>query len=450
MKIPLTPPKLKELIDEVIGQSPQKFSEIISLGLQADPKGHYYHWDKLRHLENVPDDLTHREWWLGIKLARKALYRPVPHTDKYGNPFVYAEPDVVRKLLHEIDIHGGGELKSSEQVANPHTRDTYLINSLIEEAITSSQLEGAATTRKVAKEMLRQKRKPRDKSEKMIVNNYHAMQFINEIAQETLTVKHVLELHKIVTEGTFDGEGAEGKLRTTDDVYVGDQRDATVIHQPPKAEELEDRLQNICNFANDENASRFVHPVVRAILLHFMLAYDHPFEDGNGRTARALFYWSMLKQGYWTMEYISISRIIKNAPAQYTRAYLYTETDDNDVTYFLIHQLEVILKAIKELLEYLEKKAKEIKSVEQAIKKSPNLQRLLNHRQIALINRALKKPGSVFYIESHRGAHNVTYDTARTDLLKLVELGLLEKTKIGKAFAFVGVDDLQQKMQEIK
>jgi len=450
MKIPLTPPKLKELIDEVIRQSPQKFSEIISLGLQADPRGHYYHWDKLRHLENVPDDLSHREWWLGIKLARKALYRPVPHTDKYGQPFVYAEPDVVRKLLHEIDIHGGGELKSSEQVANPHTRDAYLINSLIEEAITSSQLEGAATTRKVAKEMLRRKRKPRDKSEKMIVNNYHAMQFINEIAQETLTTKYVLELHKIVTEGTFDDESSAGMLRTTDDVYVGDQRDATVIHEPPKAEELEDRLKSICNFANDENASRFVHPVVRAILLHFMLAYDHPFEDGNGRTARALFYWSMLKQGYWTMEYISISRIIKNAPAKYTRAYLYTETDDNDVTYFLIHQLEVILRAIRELLEYLDKKAKEIKYVEQEIKKSPNLQRLLNHRQIALINRALKKPGSMFYIESHRGSHNVTYDTARTDLLKLVDLGLLEKMKVGKAFAFVGVDDLLHKMQEIK
>ncbi|MFV9616309.1 MAG: Fic family protein, partial [Gammaproteobacteria bacterium] len=179
-------------------------------------------------------------------------------------------------------------------------------------------------------------------------------------------------------------------------------------------------------------------------------AYDHPFEDGNGRTARALFYWSMLKQGYWTMEFISISRILKLAPAKYTRAYLYTETDESDVTYFIIHQLEVINRAINDLLIYLEKKSNEIKTVEQFIRKSPNIQSLINNRQAALINRALKNPDAVFYVESHRGAHNVTYDTARTDLLKLVEMGFLEKTKIGKAFAFSATTNLNKKLENIK
>lgn len=41
-----------------------------------------------------------------------------------------------------------------------------------------------------------------------------------------------------------------------------------------------------------------------------MIAYMHPFVDGNGRTARALFYWYMLKSGYWLTEYLSISRVI--------------------------------------------------------------------------------------------------------------------------------------------
>ena len=248
----------------------------------------------------------------------------------------------------------------------------------------------------------------------------------------------------------MDNPNAVGKLRISDDIYVGDERDATIIHVPPKAKELAERLQNICNFANAEHDSVFLHPVIRAIILHFLLAYDHPFEDGNGRTARALFYWSMLKQGYWTMEFISISRILKAAPAKYTRAYLYTETDDNDVTYFIVHQLEVINRAINDLLSYLQRKANEIKTVEQLIKKSPDLRRLLNYRQIALINRALKRPESIFYVESHRGAHNVTYDTARTDLLKLVKLGLLEKTKIGKAFVFNATKDLKHKLESLK
>ena len=196
-------------------------------------------------------------------------------------------------------------------------------------------------------------------------------------------------------------------------------------------------MESICSFANGTNAKEFLHPVVRATILHFLLAYDHPFEDGNGRTARALFYWSMLRQGYWTMGFISISRILKNAPAQYTRSYLYTETDDNDVTYFILHQLKVILRAIEELLDYLRVKSEEHREFENLIRKSTSLQRALNHRQISILNRALKNPDAVFTVASHRGSHNVTYDTARTDLLKLVDYGLLVKTKSGRAFVFI-------------
>ena len=449
MKIPISPPDFQSLIDHIIKNSPEKLAEIFSSGIKADPKGRYHHWDKLRHLKLPSTVSSHEEWWLAIKVARKALYKNIPHSDKDGNPFVFGEPDTVRRLLHEIDVHGGGELKTIEQVANPGTRDTYLINSLIEESITSSQLEGAATTRKVAKEMLRQKRKPRDKSETMILNNYHAMEYIKDISNESLTPDLIFELHRILSNNTMDDPDTVGKLRVSDDIYVGDDRDATIIHVPPKAKELQSRMESICNFANSTDPAEFLHPVIRAIILHFLLAYDHPFEDGNGRTARALFYWSMLKQGYWTMEFISISRILKSAPAKYTRAYLYTETDDDDVTYFIIHQLEVINKAIKDLLIYLENKSKEINTVEQMIRKSPRLHNLLNYRQVALINRALKNPDAIFYVESHRGAHNVTYDTARTDLLKLVDIGLLDKQKIGKAFSFTPVANLNKKLENI-
>jgi Fic family protein len=54
---------------------------------------------------------------------------------------------------------------------------------------------------------------------------------------------------------------------------------------------------------------KFIHPVVRAIILHFMIGCGHLFVDGNGRTARALFYWSVLHQKYRLMEFISISCI---------------------------------------------------------------------------------------------------------------------------------------------
>lgn len=448
MKLPLSPPSFEETLKKLF-ESSENFGKIFSTGwISPDPNGVYYHWDKLRHL-TPPNHLTSEEWWFTIKSARKTLYKTIPHQDKDGRPLVYAEPDSVRRLLHEIDIHGGGELKTSAPIANPHTKDTYLINSLIEESITSSQLEGAATTRKIAKEMLRQNRKPRDRSERMIVNNYHAMQFINEIATEDLTPELIYELHRILSDGTLDNPDAIGKLRTADDIYVGDERDATILHIPPKAAELPGRIESICNYANGKDRDTFLHPIIRAIVLHFMLAYDHPFEDGNGRTARALFYWSMLKQGYWTMEFISISSILRKAPAQYVRSYLYTETDDNDVTYFIVHQLQVIQKAIDELFKYLRNRTEEIQNIEMLVRKSSQLRNVLNHRQIAVINKALKDPDTVFYIESHRNSHDITYDTARTDLLKLVELEILDKHKQGKAFIFTPVVSLKSRLETI-
>ncbi|MGB5276844.1 MAG: Fic family protein, partial [Gammaproteobacteria bacterium] len=328
-------------------------------------------------------------------------------------------------------------------------RDRYLVSSLIEEAITSSQLEGAATTREVAKAMLRSGRSPQDRNERMILNNFHVMQRIRELQDEPLTPELILFMHRIVTEGTLDDPGAEGRLRRANEkISVMDATHTIVLHEPPQAKILPARLQRLCAFANqNDSAEPFVHPVIRAILLHYMLAYDHPFVDGNGRTARALFYWSMARAGYWLMEYISISRLIKEAPVKYGYAYLYSETDNNDVTYFIIHQLDIIQRAIVALHEYLERKGAERRSAEKLLRYAPVLANALNHRQVAILSHALRHPGHDYTVESHRRSHQITPQTARTDLLQLVELNLFEQYKRGRAFVFAAQEDLRQRIE---
>ena len=446
MKLPLTPPKLDDLMMKVTAT---RMLEIIQGGVGPTPRGEYLHWDKMRHLTPAAG-LTLQEWWLAAKFARTALYRALPFRDKYQRPFQYSLPDPVLKLLHRVDRDASPRIQATEQIANPQTRDTYIISSLIEEAITSSQLEGASTTRKVAKEMLREGRKPRTLSEKMIFNNYRAMQFIREIAEEEMTSGIILELHRILVDQTLDDTSAAGRLRREgDDIHVVDTRDSEVLHTPPDATELKKRLAILCNFANDRNSEPFMHPAIRATILHFMLAYDHPFTDGNGRTARALFYWSMLNQKYVLTEYISISRILKSAPSDYARAYFYTETDDGDVTYFIIHQLGVMLRAFDDLMKYLAKKAGEVQEVEEMIRRSPILRDRLNHRQITLLGHGLRHANAAYRIEGHRQSHNVTYDTARTDLLELVELGLLDKSRVGKAFVFISPANLADRLRKL-
>ena len=443
MKLPVTAPKFEDYFNKV---EANRLVEIMGKAFSPEPNGNYYHWDKLRHL-TPPDGFSCEEWWLGITMSRANISKQLPFNDKNGKAFKYVPTEGLYRSLHLIDQRAGGSIAAPESdLLNPDTRDRYLINSLFEEAITSSQLEGAATTRKVAKDMLRRQRKPSNKSERMIVNNYRAMLFIRDIRNDRLTPELIRELHKIVCDGTLDDKNSLGEWRSdSDNIQVQDNRDGTTLHIPPKAEELQERIVNLCNFANEKDTGQvFLHPVVKAILLHFMIGYDHPFVDGNGRTARTLFYWYMARYGYWLIEYISISSVLKHAPAKYARSYLYTETDNSDVTYFLLHQCEVIIKAIDELNAYVKRKANEQKNVDKYLKQAGK--KLLNHRQTALISHAIRHPDTMFTILSHQTSHGITYQTARTDLLSLVEMELLTMVKRGKKFEFYVPDDLEARL----
>lgn len=397
------------------------------------------HWDDVRRRE-PPDGLPLRDWWLAIKLARSALMHPIPLRDRSGRPFSFGMPDQVQEMVHQVDQRASGEIAISEEVTNSATRDRYIVSSLIEEAITSSQLEGASTTHRVAKEMLRVGRAPRTRDERMIVNNFRAMNTVREWGHAPLTPDMVLDLHRVVTEGTLDHPDAAGRLQRPDEdrVHVQDP-DGEIVFVPPPADELPERLAAMCRFANGEGIDGFMHPVVRAILVHFWLAHDHPFEDGNGRTARALFYWSMLAQDYWLTEFLSISRILRQAPVQYGRSFLHTELDEGDTTYFIIYQLRVILRAIDDLHQHLRRKMAEIRESERVLPRAG-----LNHRQRAVISHALRHPFADYTIRSHQRTHGVVYQSARTDLLELEERGLLERHTVGQSYHFRPVTDLRR------
>ena len=439
MKPPPHPPSVPDLLRHV---SPERLAKIMPLAREAGRAG-YLHWDEVRH-RRPPEGLSAEEWWLLMKLGRQP--RDLPLADARGRPFVYSFPDELLALLHQVDSAARGAIEADEPITGPESRERYLITSLIEEALTSSQLEGASTTRKVAVEMLRAGRPPRDRSERMIVSNYRAMEHVRRLRSERLSAARVLELHRLVTEGTLRDPSAAGRLQRPGERRVGvyDNRDGTLLHDPPDAGALPERLEQMCAFANHERDTQgFLHPVLRAITLHFWLAYDHPFEDGNGRTARALFYWSMLREGYWLAEYVSISRLLRKAPAQYARAFLYAESDDNDLTYFFLHQLRVLARAIEDLYAYLRRKADELRALDRLLKATAEL----NYRQRALLAHALRYAGYRYTIASHQRSHGVAYATARADLLDLEAKGLLSARRVGRTFHFVAPEDLGRRLQ---
>ena len=439
MTLPQRPPLLSALLRTT---APETLAALMGRGPLVD--GVYLHWDDLRW-RTPPDGLTREQWWLALRLARQDARR-LPLLDRAGRAFSFTLPDPLLEALARIDREGGRHAPAPREIADATTRDRHLQSSLMEEAITSSLLEGAATTRAEAKEMIRTDRPPRTNGERMVYGNYQAMEWVRAHVVADLTPDLVLGLHRVVMEsstprvaGRFRGAGT--------DIRVVNHQTGAVLHTPPDASELPARMEVMCAFANASASDLpFVHPVVRAVALHFWLGYDHPFENGNGRTARALFYWSMLRQGYDLFGFVSISALLRKAPARYARSFQLTQTDDLDLTYFLIEQTRVMGRALDSLGAYLVRKRDELRETLRAVGAGTNL----NHRQLALVTHALQNPSAVYTIESHRISHRVTNGTARTDLLGLESHELLDHRKVGKKFVFTPAPDLATRLRTLE
>ncbi len=298
--------------------------ELVRIFKAVDDKGRYLHWDEFRR---YPTPGVNKEAvWAAIKMSRACGSKTLELKSECGSAFFLCSTDFSDAVIHAVESvtsRLGGAAASS-----PQYRDNaqYLVDSLMmEEAISSAQLEGAATTRKIAKDMLAKERPPQNDDERMILNNYQLMKHAKYNQGEDLSVALICEFHGIATAGIDEDDIRPGHIRETDDIFVGGAGNE-IVHQPPQAALLPDRLEALCRFANDrhdgQGGRHFIHPLVKAIILHFMLGYEHPFRDGNGRTARALFYWFMLKSDYWPFEYISISALLKEAPMQYGRSYI--------------------------------------------------------------------------------------------------------------------------------
>lgn len=440
MKFPQIPPPFAQVWGP---QSSARFLELfVHAQLPPDSDRRYLHWDELRR-RPAPEGLTHAEWWTVVRLRRQGQLKPLPLVDVRGRPHWFGMPDPVLERLPRIDRQASGRIAAEGHAPLEADRDRYIWSSLTEEAISSSLIEGAATTRRVAKDMLRAGRRPRTPGERMILGNYQGLQYVREQRDEPITPARVLELHHFLTADTLEDADAAGRLRRPDEpITVQDPR-GELLHTPPAADELPQRLEALCAFAAGETPDFFVHPVVRAILLHYALAYDHPFVDGNGRTARALFYWSLLREGYWLMEFVPISRVIHAAPAQYGLSFLHTQTDGNDTTYFVLQQLEFLDRALTDLERYLARKVAESRAVERRLDDSHGF----NPRQIALLAHALREADAEYTIESHRRSHGVVYETARQDLLSLAHAGLLTQGKRGRALVFRPAPDLRSALE---
>ena len=424
---------------------PMKQTEAIRM--LTDPKlqplfrkisSEYLYWNKVKYL--APKDIDKQVFWQAVKIQRNLNAQNV----KFGNyVFHFTVTKNMLALLHDFDMNLGGSL-GTKSIIPTTDKNYYLISSIMEEAIASSQMEGASTTRRIAKDMLRKQLKPVNKSQQMIVNNYETIGKISKNNQSEFSVGALLDIHRTIAKKTLDNPEDEGVFRKNNDIYVVDGITGFVAHTPPPYTEIDAMIKDLCEFANADDSENFIHPIIKGIIIHFVLAYIHPFVDGNGRTARSLFYWYMIKKGYWLTEYLSISRIIYTNKKSYEKAYQYVENDDDDLSYFIQYHLDVMKKAFDDLKSYLQRKIDEQQNV---IRFSGILN--VNERQRYLIRTIVENKRTLFTPKELATQFNITTKTARSDLQELVEMGYLVATNLNKrAIGYIKSSEFEMLLQK--
>ena len=381
----------------------------------------YPYWSKVKY-KNLKGFDTPENIWNALKQLR--LSNQITANQNYRIHF--SMTNSMARLCHNFDMQFGGSW-GSESLIPRDSRKIYLMNSVIDEAISSSQMEGASTTRKVAKEMLRNKITPKDKSQWMIYNNYQTIQFLSENLDQVMTSEFLLHIHSLMTYNTMDNPEDAGRFRQNDNVVVANSVTNEIVHIPPSFTEIPAAVNWFCQFANSNELTVFIHPIIKGAILHYFISYLHPFVDGNGRTARAIFYWYLLKEGYWLTEYLSISRIIYKSKAAYEKSFLQSEADGNDIGYFITYHLNALEKAFDELKSYIEHKSAQKKEEVQLLKIGG-----ITRRQASILYMFIKDADLIITAKDIAGRMLISQPTAKKDLSELVQSGLLTEIKLNK------------------
>ena len=366
--------------------------------------------------------------WREIEEGRHRKANPLGLLDKRGKPFWFVFSPALLDLISGIERNRGFlasltlPKKSLDRLASEKEK---------REAYYSSHIEGAVTSLEVA--LLHLNKPSRkdygDESLQMIVNNRDALEYIRGRSANPFSHKMICELHKILVWNTHKqrpitiGEYRKGPI------YVIDGRGQTVYEGPPASEVM--RMMD--SYVRWVNSISETHPLIKAALVHLYFVHVHPFDDGNGRSARALSNLYLMKQDYQFINFLAPSDYFDHYRSEYYRAIQNAEAHDSDATFFILYYLTALAEQLKNVQTEIAKETK-VKDIRNLL--SQKVQAELDKKQIKALQWMLEHPEKMT-TNKYCKLGQCSDETARKDFNRLLEADLIQKIGGGRTTGYV-------------
>lgn len=370
-------------------------------------------------IHRLPVSLPISKVWPELQKARRKKSENLPLLTIDDAPFWWVLTESISSQADEVI-----SLARREIVFDRPEYEEAFREAVLDEAVYSSVIEGAFTTKKEAREFIHEGRAPKNKSEQMVKNNYEALTYVLEHIDEPITAHTIFDIYALVTKDTLEADVTTDTYRN-ESVFVQSNR-GEIIHTAPGAEKVPGMMASLLEFITNNELS----PLIKACIAHFYFVYVHPFIDGNGRTARALSFMMLLQAGYDFFRYFSISGVIAEERAKYYKAIKDVEDDDFDMTYFIDYYTGMLACAVKAMEERLVDKV----VMEQTLDKLKAAG--MNSRVIEGAKWILTSPNQSITIKAWQKKFGVVLETARQDLFKLEDAGIVHRKLVKRQYVF--------------
>ncbi len=368
-----------------------------------------------------------KQAWLQLEKTRKQKAESLGLRSKEGQDLWYVIDPLSLSLISGIEQQRG--FLDSLHLPKSYQQALHK-KALHREAYYSSHIEGAVTSLEDALLQLNShKHNYPDESMQMIYNNKLALEFILQTKKQPITHQMICEMHKILVYNTHKDKPITVGAYRHGAVYVVDSLGRVVYEGPPS-----DQVQQLMtDFLDWLNAEKTLHPLIVAALAHLYFVHVHPFDDGNGRSARALSNLLLEKAGYKFINFLAPSDYFDHSRSGYYRSIQDSREHDYDTTYFIIYYLQALADQLTKVKAEIAKEQK-VGTIKELLKQSVYVQ--LNKRQIKVLGQLLKT-GEPLTTRKYCKINKCSDETARKDFNHLLELKIIRSLDQGRSVKYV-------------